>query len=152
MPEAQSGSSRGAGFLLNVNLVFAGNVTGAGLSFLIAVLLARALGPEGRGVTSLYQGAVNLGYMILSMGIASAAVYFVARRDLLPRELLEAAASLTLLAAAVASRDSHETRAEEREAGRLRYRRSAGGRENRQRHAVVEEVAIGIQTEREIPA
>src|SRR3954452_21771731 len=91
------------GFILNVNLVFVGTLTSAGLSFLIAVLLARALGPEGRGVTSLYQGAVNLGYMIVSMGIASAAVYFVARRAMSPRELLEACFSLTLLAAAVAA-------------------------------------------------
>src|SRR5581483_3785862 len=101
--EGTNVGSRGSGFLLNVNLVFAGNVTSAGLSFLIAVLLARALGPEGHGVTSLYQGAVNLGYMLLSMGIASAAVYFVARRDLAPRDLLEAGLSLTLLAAAAAA-------------------------------------------------
>ena len=58
------------GFLFNVNLVFAGTVINAAVSFTIAVLLARALGPEGRGVTSLYQSAVNVGFMVLSLGSA----------------------------------------------------------------------------------
>src|SRR5262245_59953986 len=88
------------GFLFNVNLVFAGTVINAAVSFSIAVLLARALGPEGRGVTSLYQSAVNVGFMLLSLGLGAAAVYFVARRDLTPRQMLEVALSLTLVAAA----------------------------------------------------
>ena len=89
------------GFLFNVNLVFAGTVISAAVSFTIAVLLARALGPEGRGVTSLYQSAVNVGFMVLSLGLGAAAVYFVARRDLTPRQALEVGLSLTLFAVAV---------------------------------------------------
>ena len=54
------------GFLFNVNLVFAGTVMNAAVSLTIAVLLARTLGPDGRGVTSLYQSAVNVGFMVLS--------------------------------------------------------------------------------------
>jgi O-antigen/teichoic acid export membrane protein len=91
------------GFLFNVNLVFAGTVVNAAVSFTIAVLLARALGPEGRGVTSLYQSAVNVGFMVLSLGLGAAAVYFVARRDLTPRKALEVGLSLTLLAAAASA-------------------------------------------------
>jgi len=91
------------GFLFNVNLVFAGTVLNAAVSFTIAVLLARALGPEGRGVTSLYQSAVNVGFMVLSLGSGAAAVYFVARRDLTPRQSLEVGFSLTVVAAVVSA-------------------------------------------------
>src|SRR5215213_3149155 len=91
------------GFLFNVNLVFAGTVLNAAVSFTIAVLLARALGPEGRGVTSLYQSAVNVGFMVLSLGLGAAAVYFVARRDLTPRQALEVGLSLTLVAGDVSA-------------------------------------------------
>jgi stage V sporulation protein B len=94
-------SSRG--FLFNVNLVFAGTVLNAAVSFTIAVLLARVLGPEGRGVTSLYISAVNVGFMVLSLGSGAAAIYFVARRDLTPRQSLEVGLSLTVVSAIVAA-------------------------------------------------
>jgi O-antigen/teichoic acid export membrane protein len=65
------------------------------------VLLARALGPEGRGVTALYQAAVSLGFAFLSLGIATAAVYYVGRREISGRQAMEAGLSVTLIAAAL---------------------------------------------------
>jgi len=94
--EAASG-----GFLFNVNLVFIATVAASGLGFVTAVLLARALGPEGRGVTALYQAAVSLGFAFLSLGIATAVVYYVGRRDISGRQAMEAGLSVTLIAAAM---------------------------------------------------
>jgi len=90
------------GFLFNVNLVFVATVAASGLGFVTAVLLARTLGPEGRGVTALYQAAVSLGFAFLSLGIATAIVYYVARRDFSGRQAMEAGLSVTLLATAIA--------------------------------------------------
>jgi O-antigen/teichoic acid export membrane protein len=89
------------GFLLNVNLVFIATVAGYGLAFCSSVLLARTLGDEGRGVTALYQAAVTLGFAFLSLGIATALVYYVARRELSGRQAMEASATVTLAATAV---------------------------------------------------
>jgi O-antigen/teichoic acid export membrane protein len=89
-----------SGFFFNVNLVFIATVMASGLGFLTAVLLARALGPEGRGVTALYQAAVSLGFAFLSLGIATAVVYYVGRRDISGRQGMEAGLSITLIAAA----------------------------------------------------
>lgn len=88
------------GFLFNVNLVFIATVAASGLGFVTAVLLARALGPEGRGVTALYQAAVSLGFAFLSLGIATAVVYYVGRREISGRQAMEAGLSITLLATA----------------------------------------------------
>jgi O-antigen/teichoic acid export membrane protein len=89
------------GFLFNVNLVFIATVTASGLGFITAVLLARTLGPEGRGVTALYQAAVSLGFAFLSLGVATAVVYYVGRRDISGRQAMEAGLSVTLFAAAL---------------------------------------------------
>jgi len=89
------------GFLFNVNLVFIATVAGYGLAFFSSVILARTLGDEGRGVTALYQAAVTLGFAFLSLGIATALVYYVARREISGRQAMEASLSITLAATLV---------------------------------------------------
>ena len=89
------------GFLVNVNLVFIATLVASGLGFVTAVLLARTLGPEGRGVTALYQAAVSLGFAFFSLGVATAAVYYVGRRDISGRQAMEAGLSVTLIAMAL---------------------------------------------------
>lgn len=101
MTRASEGPPSAGGFLFNVNLVFIATVASYGLGFLTAVLLARTLGPEGRGVTALYQAAVTIGFAFLGLGIATAAVYYVGRRDITGRQAMEAGLSITLLAAAL---------------------------------------------------
>jgi O-antigen/teichoic acid export membrane protein len=91
----------GGGFLLNVNLVFISTVASYGLGFLVAVLMARALGDEGLGVTALYRNAVTLAFAFFSLGIATAVVYFVGRRDISPRQASEAGLTVTLAATAL---------------------------------------------------
>jgi O-antigen/teichoic acid export membrane protein len=94
-------SADAGGFLLNVNFVFIATVASYGLAFISSVLLARSLGDEGRGVTALYQSAVTLGFAFLSLGIATALVYFVARRDLDGRQAMEASLTITVGATAI---------------------------------------------------
>ena len=91
----------GQGFLLNVNLVFISTVASYGLGFMAAVLMARALGDEGLGVTALYRNAVTLGFAFFSLGIATAAVYFVGRRDFTPRQAMETGLTVTIAATAL---------------------------------------------------
>ena len=91
----------GGGFLLNVNLVFVSTVASYGLGFLAAVLMARALGDEGLGVTALYRNAVTLAFAFFSLGIATAIVYYVGRRDITPRQAMEAGLTVTLAATAL---------------------------------------------------
>jgi O-antigen/teichoic acid export membrane protein len=88
-------------FLLTVNFVFLSTVMAYGLGFLAVILVSRALGADGRGVTAIYQSAVNLTFVCLSLGIGSAIVYYVSRGDLGGRKALEAGLTMTLLAAAL---------------------------------------------------
>jgi O-antigen/teichoic acid export membrane protein len=88
----------GGGFLLNVNLVFVSTVASYGLGFVTAVLMARALGEDGLGVTALYRSAVTLAFAFFSLGIGTAIVYFVGRGDQTPRQATEAGLTVTLAA------------------------------------------------------
>ena len=88
-------------FLFNVNFVFLSSVLTYGTAFLVAIVLARALGPEGRGLTALYQAGVNVGFALLGFGIGAAIIYYVARRALTARQALEAGLSVTLVATAL---------------------------------------------------
>jgi O-antigen/teichoic acid export membrane protein len=90
-------------FLFNINFVFASALTSNTLGFFVVILLARALGPDGRGVTVLYQAAVSLGFAFLSLGISSAAFYFVARREITGRQAMEAGFNVSLVAGGVAA-------------------------------------------------
>jgi O-antigen/teichoic acid export membrane protein len=102
MSEAAAGTRQSAGsFFLNVNLVFVSTVAAYVLSFVGFVFIARVLGPEGRGLTALFQSGVNLGYAFLSLGVPQAAIYFISRRDFTSRAVMEAGLTVTLLATAV---------------------------------------------------
>jgi len=94
-------SAAGAGFLANVNLVFSSTAVVYGLSFLVGVTVARLLGPDGRGASSLYQGTVSLAYAALSVGIGAAAIYFVSKGELSPRRAMEEGLTVTIAASAV---------------------------------------------------
>lgn len=100
-PPPGQDDGRSGGFLLNVNLVFAGTLIDYAFTFLAGVLLARALGSEGRGVVAIFQASVGLAYAFLSLGVATAVVYFVARRDLKSREAMEVGLAVTLAATLV---------------------------------------------------
>jgi O-antigen/teichoic acid export membrane protein len=104
MPDAAAAEGAGAlpgRFLFNINFVFLATLISNTVGFFVAVLLARALGPEGRGETALFQAAVGIGFAFVNFGISSASFYFVARREMTERESMEAGVSITLVAVAV---------------------------------------------------
>jgi O-antigen/teichoic acid export membrane protein len=89
-------------FLFNVNFVFLFALTSNTTGFLVAILLARALGPEGRGDTALFQAAVGIGVAFANLGVGAAVFYFLSRREIDAREAMESGLSVTLLTALVA--------------------------------------------------
>ena len=51
------------------------------LSFPLSVLLARQLGPEGKGSLTLVQMVAATGAVLLSLGLGNALSYYVAKRE-----------------------------------------------------------------------
>ncbi len=89
-------------FLFNINFVFVSTLATNTLGFFIAILLARTLGPDGRGAMALYQAAVVIGVAFLNLGIGAAVFYYVTRGEISGRQAMEAGLSVSLFAAAVA--------------------------------------------------
>jgi O-antigen/teichoic acid export membrane protein len=90
-------------FLFNINFVFVFALTSNTTGFMVAILLARALGPEGRGDTALFQASVGIGYALVNLGIGSAVFYFVSRREITAREGMQVGLTVTLIGAAIAA-------------------------------------------------
>ena len=96
-PELPSGR-----FFFNINFVFLSTLVSNTVGFFVAILLARALGPDGRGVMALFHAAVSLGFAFLNLGVGAAAFYFVTRREVSGRQAMEAGLSVSLVAAGFA--------------------------------------------------
>jgi O-antigen/teichoic acid export membrane protein len=103
LPEPEPEHPLAGRFLLHINLVFVAALVSNTLGFFVAILLARALGPEGRGTAALYQAAVSLGFAFLNLGVSAAAFYYVARQEMSLRQAAQAGLSVSLLAAAVSA-------------------------------------------------
>ena len=89
-------------FLLNVNQVFLTRGVLYALAFLLSVVIARSLGPEGRGLYSLFFLVVSLTASMASLGIGLGNIYFLGkgkydRRILLGNSHLLALAATALL-------------------------------------------------------
>ena len=101
-PEPSAAQSLPRRFLFNVNFVFLFALTSNTTGFLVAILLARALEPEGRGDMALFQAAVGIGVAFANLGVGSAVFYFVSRREFEARQAMEVGLTVTLLTVAVA--------------------------------------------------
>jgi O-antigen/teichoic acid export membrane protein len=95
-----SGGPRGS-FLGHVNVVMATYAVDGLLAFAAGVLVARALGPDGRGALSLFVVSTSLGQMLLGLGAGNAAIYYINKGELTPREVVSALHVLTLAAIGV---------------------------------------------------
>lgn len=95
MPPRSVQAARG-GFLRNVNLIFFTQVTNYGLVFVLNVLLARGLEPEGRGAYALFVLSTTLLASIGTLGAGLGGLYYLGKgrhqvRVLLANGLLHAA-------------------------------------------------------------
>ncbi len=106
-PELQLEVPRGS-FLGHVNVVMISYVLDGGLAFASGVLVARALGTDGRGAFALFIVSAAIAQMVLGIGFGNAAVYFINKRELALTDVVSAAhvvtlGSLAITAAAVAA-------------------------------------------------
>jgi O-antigen/teichoic acid export membrane protein len=98
--EAPIDQQRGS-FLGHVNVVMFTYAVDGVLAFASGVLVARALGADGRGAYSLFLISTALGQMVLGAGFGNAAIYFINKRELSVRQVVSAAHVVTLAALAV---------------------------------------------------
>jgi len=75
------GGRRGLGFLEHVNLVFLTYLGSAALGFGVQLLVARALGPDGRGVYALFLLSAAIAQGVLGLGMNVSAVYYLGKRQ-----------------------------------------------------------------------
>jgi O-antigen/teichoic acid export membrane protein len=101
-PEPSAAQALPRRFLFNVNFVFLFALISNTTGFLVAILLARALEPEGRGDLTLFQASVGIGVAFANLGVGSAVFYFVSRREFAPRQAMEVGLTITLLTALAA--------------------------------------------------
>ena len=91
----------GLGFLGHVNLVFLTFVANAVLTFGVAVLVARALGPEGRGIYALFLLSASITQAVLSLGLGVSAVYYLGKRTYSLSRIVANSQQVTLASAVV---------------------------------------------------
>jgi O-antigen/teichoic acid export membrane protein len=94
-PEISLEVPRGS-FLGHVNVVMTMYVLDGALAFAAGVLVARALGPDGRGSYSLFIVSTAIVQMVLGIGFGNAAVYYINKRDLALSEVMSAAHVVTI--------------------------------------------------------
>lgn len=77
-------------FLGSVNIVALTYAIDGALAFLTGALIARALGPDGRGAYGLFFVSAAFGQVILGLGVGNAAIYFLNKRDIALRDVVSA--------------------------------------------------------------
>ncbi len=94
LPEPQQRGS----FLGHVNVVVLTYLVDGALAFATGILLARALGPDGRGAYGLFVLSAAFGQILLGFGVGNAAIYYINKRELTVRDVIGAAHNVTLFA------------------------------------------------------
>ena len=94
-------------FFGHVNIVLATYAIEGALAFAQSALVAQALGAEGRGVYAIFVLSAGFAQLVFGLGIGSAAIYYINRREMALRDVVAAAhvvtiASLVLTAVLVA--------------------------------------------------
>lgn len=97
-----------ASFFGHLNVVMLTYAVDGALAFASGVLVARALGPDGRGAYALFVVSTAFGQMLLGLGFGNAALYHLNKRELSASQIVSAVhvvtlASLALTAAGVAA-------------------------------------------------
>lgn len=100
-PPADGDAPASRSFLGNVNVVMVTYIVDGVLALVTSALVARGLGPDGRGAYGLFIVSAALGQMVLGLGIGNAAVYYINKRELPLRDALATVHAVTLAAVAV---------------------------------------------------
>ena len=83
-------------FLGNVNIVMLTYAADGLLAFATGVLVARSLGPNGRGAYALFIVTAAFGQLLLGMGIGNAAIYYLNKRLITLREIMGAVHTIVI--------------------------------------------------------
>ena len=89
-------------FLGHVNIVVLTYALDGALAFVQGALIARALGPDGRGVYSLFVVSAAFAQVVLALGLGNASIYYLNKRALPVRSVVSAAHVATVWSLVVA--------------------------------------------------
>jgi O-antigen/teichoic acid export membrane protein len=93
----------GGSLIGNVNVVMLTYAADGVLALATGALVARALGPDGRGAYGLFIVSAAFGQLVLGLGIGNAAIYYINKSQLAVREALSAIHVVTLAAVALSA-------------------------------------------------
>jgi O-antigen/teichoic acid export membrane protein len=93
----QSQPAPAGSFIGNVNVVMATYAIDGALALATSIIVARELGPDGRGAYGLFVLSAAIGAMVFGLGVGNAAIYYLNKRELTLRQALSAAHSVVLL-------------------------------------------------------
>lgn len=94
-PETAPIAPRGS-FLASVNVVALTYAADGVLAFAAGVIVARALGPDGRGALGLFTVSTAIAQMIFGLGFANAAIYYINKREIALADVVAAAHVITV--------------------------------------------------------
>jgi O-antigen/teichoic acid export membrane protein len=88
-------------FLRDINLVFFTYVANYLLAFVLSVLVARGLGPDGRGVYEISLLTISIAQAVMSLGVGVASLYYIGKKTYATRDLLSNSQFMVLASAAL---------------------------------------------------
>ncbi len=88
-------------FLRDINLVFFTYVANYLLAFVLSVLVARGLGPDGRGVYEISLLTISIAQAVMSLGVGVASLYYIGKKTYTTRDLLSNSQFMVLASAAL---------------------------------------------------
>ncbi len=94
-------TARERSFLGNVNIVMVTYALDGALALATGALIARALGPDGRGAFSLFVVSAAFGQLLLGLGAGNAAIYYLNKREMALRDIVSAMHVIVLGALAI---------------------------------------------------
>jgi O-antigen/teichoic acid export membrane protein len=94
-------SPRERSFFGNVNIVMLTYAADGLLALATGALVARALGPDGRGAYALFVISAAFGQLLLGLGVGNAAIYYLNKREMQLRDVLGAMHVVVLASAAI---------------------------------------------------
>lgn len=97
-PEAPLEPPARESILGHVNVVMLTYLADGALAFATGILIARALGPDGRGAYGLFVVSAAFGQLVLGLGVGNAAIYYINKRALTLTDVVSAMHVMTLFA------------------------------------------------------